>query len=85
MSLSHGTYGVGALIGPIIVAYLEKKVFILLAIAFAVLVPFFYFIESPETNQTQEQLIKEETKPMKIGSMKLEVLLSLAFFILVGI
>lgn len=53
MSISHGSYGIGALFGPIITAYLERNVFIFIAIIFAILVPCFYFIESPEIKQKQ--------------------------------
>lgn len=86
MSISHGSYGVGALIGPIITAYVEKNVFVLVGIIFAILVPCFYFIESPELKKKKEELDnKETTKQMKTGSMKLEVFISLAFLVLVGI
>jgi hypothetical protein len=48
LSFSHGIYGVGALVGPIVVSYLQQNLFIALAIAFAVLAPCFYFLNSPE-------------------------------------
>ena len=35
MSISHGSYGVGALIGPIITGFLEKNVFIFIVVIFA--------------------------------------------------
>ena len=86
MSISHGSYGVGALVGPIITAYVEKDVFIYIAVIFAPVVPCFYLIESPELKPKNEELANNETaKQLKIGSMKLEILISLAFFILVGI
>ena len=56
MSISHGSYGVGALIGPIITGFLEKNVFIFIGVIFAGLVVSFYMIESPELKQKNEKL-----------------------------
>lgn len=56
MSISHGSYGVGALLGPIITGYLEKNVFILVGVIFAVLVACFYMIESPEMKQKNNEI-----------------------------
>lgn len=56
MSISHGSYGVGALFGPIITSYLEKNVFVLVGIIFAALVPCYYLTESPELKEKKEEL-----------------------------
>jgi hypothetical protein len=38
---------VGALIGPLLVPIFEIKLFIIMAILFVILAPFFYFMSSP--------------------------------------
>ena len=47
VGFSHGAFGVGALLGPLLVPILEIKLFVILAIVLALLSPFFYFMPSP--------------------------------------
>jgi hypothetical protein len=47
VGFSHGAFGVGALIGPLLVPIFEIKLFIIMAILFVILAPFFYFMSSP--------------------------------------
>ena len=47
VGFSHGAFGVGALVGPLLVPVFEIKLFIILAIVFVILAPFFYFFSSP--------------------------------------
>ena len=55
VGFSHGAFGVGALIGPLLVPIFEIKLFIILAISFAIVGPFFYFLPSPSDFEAEEQ------------------------------
>jgi hypothetical protein len=48
MSVSHGAYGFGSLTGPLLVAFLEQKVFFVVAAACLLTIPFLFFMTSPE-------------------------------------
>ena len=48
MSFSHGAYGFGSLAGPILVGFLEQKVFYVVAAACLLAIPIFFFLTSPE-------------------------------------
>jgi MFS family permease len=48
MSFSHGAYGFGSLGGPILVGFLEQKVFYVIAAACLLIIPIFFFLTSPE-------------------------------------
>ncbi len=48
MSFSHGAYGFGSLGGPIFVALLEQKVYYVIGAACLIIIPFCYFLTSPE-------------------------------------
>ena len=63
VGFSHGAFGVGALIGPLLVPIFEIKLFIILAIAFAIVGPFFYFLPSPSDFEAEEQQ-NSEIKPL---------------------
>ncbi len=62
VGFSHGAFGVGALIGPLLVPIFEIKLFIILAIAFAIVGPFFYFLRSPSGRTTKRLKINLKTK-----------------------
>ena len=55
VGFSHGAFGVGSLIGPLLVPIFEIKLFIILAIAFAIVGPFFYFLPSPSDFEAEKQ------------------------------
>jgi MFS family permease len=48
MSFSHGAYGFGSLTGPILVGFLEQKVYFVVAASCLLIIPFLFFISSPE-------------------------------------
>jgi hypothetical protein len=52
---SHGAYGVGALVAPLLVPIFEIKIFIILAILFLILAPFFYFLSSPSDFEAEDK------------------------------
>jgi hypothetical protein len=47
VGFSHGAFGVGALIGPLLVPIFKFKLFIIMAALLVILAPFFFFLSSP--------------------------------------
>ena len=54
VGFSHGAFGVGALIGPILVPIFEIELFTILAIFLAILSLFFHFLPSPSDFEAEE-------------------------------
>ena len=46
--ISHGMFGVGALLGPFFVYFFELNAFLVSGMTFLVLLPFLYYLPSPE-------------------------------------
>jgi hypothetical protein len=55
VGFSHGAFGVGALIGPLLIPFFEIKLFTILAIFLAILSLFFHFMPSPSDFETEEK------------------------------
>ena len=45
--ITHGMFGLGGLVGPIIVYLFEDNAFAVMGIVFLVLLPFFFFLKEP--------------------------------------
>jgi hypothetical protein len=48
MLLVHGVFGIGGLIGPVIVYIFEDRSFIVIGVLVLLMAPFYYFLPSPE-------------------------------------
>lgn len=53
VGFSHGAFGVGALVGPLLVPIFEIKLYIILAFILTSLSLFFYFLPSPSDFESQ--------------------------------
>lgn len=45
--ITHGMFGLGGLVGPIIVYLFEDNAFAVMGIVFLVLLPFFFMLKEP--------------------------------------
>ncbi len=66
MLLTHGLFGIGGLLGPIIVYCFSTKAFLVLGILTATIIPFCLKIKSPELDNltvedTRSQRAKQQT------------------------
>jgi hypothetical protein len=50
MLLTHGLFGIGGLIGPVLVYIFEGRAFGVFGLMIAVVIPFYFKIKSPELN-----------------------------------
>lgn len=48
MAATHGSFGIGALFGPILISYFDIKIYLYAPIFIALLIPFLYYQQSPK-------------------------------------
>lgn len=60
MLICHGMFGVGGLIGPILVYFFEVYSFAVMGVLIIAIAPAYYFLKTPEDhNKVEEQVSKE--------------------------
>lgn len=62
MLLTHGLFGIGGLLGPIIVYFFSTKAFLVLGILTATIIPFCFAIRSPELDN---HTVQESDSPRR--------------------
>lgn len=84
MLLTHGLFGVGGLLGPIIVYFFSTKGFLVLGILTATIIPFSLKLKSPElAGCAGEEALATNTKQKTVG-WSLELCLCLLLFLYIG-
>jgi FHS family Na+ dependent glucose MFS transporter 1 len=82
--LTHGVFGLGGLIGPLLVYIFEINTFIVMGLLVALVVPFYIMKPSPENNGFasggQHETVKGQSVPRTI-----EFLLCLMMFLYIGL
>jgi hypothetical protein len=85
ISISHGTYGVGSLLAPQLVRYLEMNFYLYLAVLFLLVTALCAYLPSPHDDIHPVSEEEFKTKELVHGSRSLEMKLCWGFLLLVGI
>jgi fucose permease len=87
MLLANGLFGVGGLIGPLIVYVFETNSFTIIGFIFLSLIPAYYLLPSPELqNPALENKDNATAATMqRITPRKIEILLCITLFIYIGL